>query len=526
MDRPILAANGRAALTRRRVSAARGGLRDGEEDGRPDVRADERVGAGEGGKVDIGRPGGARREVHLFSTDLVAVPMNGLERGSCQTTGGTSLIPVVRHIRENRVRRAVIVTDGEVGSLGARDEETLRETILGVALTNRRQRDGELARLARCVVVLPGLERRVRPGERGSDAAAHEPDAGGAYFAKARAARGGRRRDRGMSSPAEPMERREFAAQRLSEEHSPVLRSPNKVAVHEVACPPGALHGGRVVTSRWAAMPLPGSFAPERAVEHVVRHDGFYDYRPVLAAAGAIEWHVNFADPHLFVAYGSPLFAQDEIQAAEHPILGSVREALQADGASTLTVEEGRPTPILVAGAERRCHVATDPNRAEGRPRGLYGNEFGGAPAEAVRRATKRIEPATTTNLVAMAAPSGGHGPYSGEEIHFVLTTAFTGFRAAVLESGNGPVAIHTGFWGCGAFGGNRILMAMLQAIAAGAAGVDQLVFHASGQAGAAALDAALRTIRERLAGGPMSGSELVRRIAAMGFEWGESDGN
>jgi hypothetical protein len=39
-------------------------------------------------------------------------------------------------------------------------------------------------------------------------------------------------------------------------------------------------------------------------------------------------WHVNFADPQLFVAYGSQLLAQDELQAAEHPLLGSIREAL------------------------------------------------------------------------------------------------------------------------------------------------------------------------------------------------------
>lgn len=100
------------------------------------------------------------REVHLFSTDVVDVPVGHLTKGVCQSTGGTSIVAVARHIRENRVRRAVIVTDGEVGCLGARDEETFRETILGVALTNGRLRDGELARLARHVVVLPGLENR------------------------------------------------------------------------------------------------------------------------------------------------------------------------------------------------------------------------------------------------------------------------------------------------------------------------------------------------------------------------------
>jgi hypothetical protein len=66
----------------------------------------------------------------------------------------------------------------------------------------------------------------------------------------------------------------------------------------------------------------------------------------------------------------------------------------------------------------------------------------------------------------------------------------------------------------------------MLQVIAAGAAGVDRLVFHSPGESGAAALDAALRLTRGNLAGAPSSAAELVGRIAAMGFAWGESDGN
>lgn len=51
-------------------------------------------------------------------------------------------------------------------------------------------------------------------------------------------------------------------------------------------------------------MPLPESFTCGPAVEHVVRHDGFYD---------------------------------------------------------------DRPTPVLVAGVERRCRVATNPDAAAGR---------------------------------------------------------------------------------------------------------------------------------------------------------------
>ena len=103
--------------------------------------------------------------VHLFSADVVDVPIVDLAKRSCPTTGGTSIVPVARHIRARGVRRAVIVTDGEVGPIGAMERETLGETILGVALTSRRERGGELAGLARHVVVLAGVELRAPAGE-------------------------------------------------------------------------------------------------------------------------------------------------------------------------------------------------------------------------------------------------------------------------------------------------------------------------------------------------------------------------
>ncbi len=55
-----------------------------------------------------------------------------------------------------------------------------------------------------------------------------------------------------------------------------------------------------------------------------------YDYARAAGVEGAVEWHVNFADPRLFTAYGLGLFAQDEMQVAEHPALGALREALHA----------------------------------------------------------------------------------------------------------------------------------------------------------------------------------------------------
>lgn len=129
-------------------------------------------------------------------------------------------------------------------------------------------------------------------------------------------------------------------------EHPPVLRVPNKRTVFEVACPPGAVH------------------------------EGMCDYAPTPRVERAVEWHVNFADTRLFTAYGTGLFAQDEMQVAEHPALGALREALNARRWPTLTEECGQATPVLVRGVQRRCRVQTDANAAEGRPYGLYGNRF------------------------------------------------------------------------------------------------------------------------------------------------------
>jgi Poly (ADP-ribose) glycohydrolase (PARG) len=330
----------------------------------------------------------------------------------------------------------------------------------------------------------------------------------------------------------EPIERRDFVTATLMGEYRPAWGHPNKRIVYEIACPPGAVHAGRLAYSRWTAMPVPTSLEGVAAGRLVRVLDGYYDYAPSLDPGEGIEWHVNFADPHLFVAYASSLFAQDEMQVAEHPALGALREALVADGLAAVTVERGEPTPVLVMGVERRCRVATDPDAAEGRPAGLYGNAFARADGDVVRRATTPIEPPTITNLIAMAAPPGGYGRYRADEIESVLTTVFTGFRAAVLESHREraratSVAVHTGYWGCGAFGGNRVLMALLQVLAAGSAGLDQLVFHVGDPRGRVPLAEALRLIEVGLGTDRApSTRELINRIETIGFEWGVSDGN
>lgn len=327
----------------------------------------------------------------------------------------------------------------------------------------------------------------------------------------------------------EPLDRMTFDAPTLLHEHAPQFHHPSKAALFALAYPDRVAAPARIEVTQWAQH-IPGSLAFSSPLATEIRPD-FYDYRLVDETKTQLEWHVNFADPRLFVAYGSALFAQDEMQVAEHPLLGSVREALLARGVSPRTSDETGATPFLVRNVERRIIVSTEPNAAAGRPLGLYGNRFAAAPLDVVRRATQRVEPPTFSNIIAMSAPSGGYGDYTAREIAFVFATAYTAFAAAVQESRTTverEAVIHTGFWGCGAFGGNRRLMVALQVLAAQAAGVRQLVLHAGDTAGSKDASRGLEVAEavSMRCGSPCPPEKIVDRCVMLGYQWGVSDGN
>jgi hypothetical protein len=314
--------------------------------------------------------------------------------------------------------------------------------------------------------------------------------------------------------------RRDYDAAALIREHPPRLRHPHKQLIYEL-CGGNATTGAIAVT-RWAAEPPPAN-AVLGATE-VVSMAGYYDY----AGDDRGVWHVNFADPQLFVAYGSALLAQDELQAAEHPVLGAIREALVAEGEAALTEQDAVATPVLVVGAERRCTVETAPDLDAGRVYGLYGNRFAAASADVIRRAIRVSSPPARTNLIAIAAPVGS-GEYTRPQLEQILVTAYSGFAAAVAETQRvwpGAAAeVRTGFWGCGAFGGNRQVMVIMQILAARLAGVARLriyTFDAAGRASFTAGSAAL----DRALGEPGELSDLIERIADLDYQWGVSDGN
>jgi hypothetical protein len=296
---------------------------------------------------------------------------------------------------------------------------------------------------------------------------------------------------------------------------------PHKQAIHQRVEPPGSIDRQRLRVRRWKTA------RPERVRplprEAVIAADGpfAYDDGP---GAGKV-WYPNFADYHLFGFWNSPLLAQDELQVLEHPVLARVREWLLSEGHLPRTVDgDGQSTPVTIEGALRRC--ALDLSSTDRLPLGLYGQRFARAPLADVLAATRKLDPPTVTNLVAMAAPSGGKGRYSSLQLEWILAAAYTAFSAVRACSEGERAILHTGFWGCGAFGGDRTLTALLQLLAAGAAGIDQVVFHSfSGhdRQDLARAQEHLETLSARLDDDP---SAWIVAVHGLGFEWGVSDGN
>ncbi len=86
--------------------------------------------------------------VHLFSTKVADFSLEDLRQGKCRTTGGTCIDCVAEHMAEQRVTRAVLLTDGYVGPPAGEHRETLLRARLGVALTSGNSNRSDLAEVA------------------------------------------------------------------------------------------------------------------------------------------------------------------------------------------------------------------------------------------------------------------------------------------------------------------------------------------------------------------------------------------
>lgn len=327
----------------------------------------------------------------------------------------------------------------------------------------------------------------------------------------------------------EPLFRREWTAETLRAQFSPRFTQPHKASIMAARCPDGPQRERTVTASRWPTltpMRMLRSSDPGTVVE---TKPGGYGYGA--SARGVVDWWVNFAADDLFAYYAGQCFAQDEIQVLEHPVLGSVREALLADGLSTRVTDRGSPTPFLITGAERRIRFHTGPQPELGRTNWLYGRDFARASKDEVMARAEGLEPPTKSNVLVIEAPAHGYGEYRREEVNMAALAAYSGFAAAHLEtqaaSPGSSCVVHTGFWGCGAYGGNHAMMTAVQLLAARLAGIDRLCFYLWDSAGTERFLAGQQLAnRVEQAVPSLDVDGVLNELVASGLQWGSSDGN
>lgn len=276
---------------------------------------------------------------------------------------------------------------------------------------------------------------------------------------------------------------------------------------------------GVVRAERFRARDLPSRLLGWQPRTTVRAEAGWFDYSDRRPGA----WYLNFAHQHLFHSYGHAPFAQDEIQVAEHPALGSLRHALEASGdaLAPLTRTADGPTPVLIRGASRRAAIDTT---------ALYGRRLAMAEPDVIDGAVQAFDEAVPTRILAMEAPvNSGSIRYRREEIQHALRTAWLGFRAVVLSAARleqaEEVVIHTGDWGCGAYGGERELMLTIQIVAARLAGIHELVLHHGGD-DRGETDRIIGNVERYGVRPGRSTASIVARLDRAGFTWGRPDRN
>lgn len=318
----------------------------------------------------------------------------------------------------------------------------------------------------------------------------------------------------------EALEQRTLDARSIAAQFPPKLVDPNKAVLYAAVLNDATRHEGSIALSRWPSRSLAGLELPSTSATRVEASPTPLAYPP--SDHRCTHWTLNFSGRSAFYAYGAAAFAQDEQQVAEHPVLASIREAFVAEGRDLVTRDEtGAPTPVLLHGVQRHARI-TDP--------ALYGRRFAHASPDSIRQAVTPIVPATRSNIIAVEAPSARTEPDAEDAIKYALRAATTAFTAATRVT-NGQAIVHTGFWGCGAYGGDRVLMTMVQIAAARASAIEHIVFHVLDEAGVrdatraiAALDAAIEVLvsDER----SVAMTDLASVLAQMGFDWGDGDGN
>ncbi|KAL4472897.1 hypothetical protein ABPG72_020631 [Tetrahymena utriculariae] len=205
-------------------------------------------------------------------------------------------------------------------------------------------------------------------------------------------------------------------------------------------------------------------------------------------------WYVNFSDKNLFGYYHTALFAQDEVQCCQFPILPYIKQYIQSnskqeEGYYPVTRVGMNSYPILILNCQCVCNINLQ-KTTQAYPNGIYGNNFSSLKSEDVNlffTFPNKQDAKVNINLICMSALSvydqnGLTRRYTADEIVYTFETVYRAFYSAVQESKsndqNVKVVINTGNWGSGAFGNNLAFTVLVQLVAAHLAKVNCLNYY------------------------------------------------
>jgi hypothetical protein len=173
--------------------------------------------------------------------------------------------------------------------------------------------------------------------------------------------------------------------------------------------------------------------------------------------------------------------------------------------------------------------------------REIYGKAFAKADEQQLRAAIQINNPSQRVNLIAIEAPNNGEGVYTKEQIKYALRACYTAFKAAKImaektylmnlgrdqkqDYTNHDVLrtnIHTGWWGCGAYGNNRQMMIITQIIGALWANIDTIRFHTENDNYQEDINSALEKVKA-LKSRP-DFEEAIEGIYRMNLDWKKSN--
>ena len=212
--------------------------------------------------------------------------------------------------------------------------------------------------------------------------------------------------------------------QDLIKNYPPEYKNPSKKLKYEEALERFRNQQGSVKVSRWK---YGGSDVGhlKKAPLKIDFRDEYFCYDDGDSESEHI-FYLNYADPLLFGFYDGDLFAQDELQTLEHPLLGSVMEYIdknESDSLKSRTEEHGEPTPYIVEGVPYWLKVVTAPVLPDGKVYNFYGRNFSRASKEILDLAVTPLSTEKRNNIIAMAAPSTGSGEYKRKELEQLMKT-------------------------------------------------------------------------------------------------------